>query len=73
MEDLNGWPADAVFQFGDRVQRSNLSNGKPPAYRFPGKICGWYRTPKGSIGYAVSNVYEPACIQIFPQSGLEYS
>lgn len=66
-----GWPEDAKFNLGEYVQRSNLKSGKPPAYRFPGHICGWYRTPNGSLGFAISNEWEPNCIQIFPQSGLE--
>jgi hypothetical protein len=68
---MDYWPSDAKFNAGDAVQRKNLSSGKPPAYRFPGNVCGWYRTPSGSLGFAISNQYEPACIQIFPQSGLE--
>lgn len=68
---MDGWPDDAKFQLGDAVQRSNLRDGSPPAYRFPGRICGWYRGPNERLGFAVSNIHEPACIQIFPQSGLE--
>lgn len=64
-------PTDSAFKWGAPVQRSALSSGRPPAYRFPGIIVGWYRTPGGSLGFAVSNAHEPACIQIFPQSGLE--
>lgn len=64
------WPTDARFAFGAAVERADYPNGKPPAYRFPGFICGWYRTPSGNLGYAVSNMHELACIQIFPQSGI---
>lgn len=65
------WPADAKIAFGDPVQRRNFANGKPPAYRFPGTVCGWYRTPSGNLGYAVSSIHEAACIQIFAESALE--
>lgn len=64
------WPADARFAYGEEVERADFPNGKPPAYRFPGRVCGWYRTPSENLGFAVSNIHEPACIQIFPQSGL---
>lgn len=66
----DGWPSDARFAFGAAVERANYPNGKLPAYRFPGIVCGWYRAPSGNLGFAVSNFSEPACIQIFPQSGL---
>ena len=69
--DPKEWPQDALFAFGDRVRRKDSASGKPPAYRFPGSICGWYRQPNGGLGFAISNAYEPACIQIFPQSTLE--
>lgn len=64
------WPVDAKFQFGDLVQRCNMKSGKQPAYRFPGTICGWY-VSKGVVGYAVSNIMESGCIQIFPEYMLE--
>lgn len=65
------WPPEARFGFGAAVQRGNFPNGRPPAYRFPGFVCGWYMTPSRNLGYAVASVHEPACIQIFPESGLE--
>lgn len=66
------WPEDAKFVYGELVQRADLKSGKAPAYRFPGTICGWYRQPNGHLGFAISNIHEPACIQIFPQSTLEH-
>lgn len=67
----DAWPAIAKFDLGAPVQRANFPNGRPPAYRFPGFVCGWYLTPSGNLGYAVSSAHELACIQIFPESGLE--
>jgi hypothetical protein len=66
------WPPAATFGFGDLVQRGNMPNGRSPAYRFPGCICGWYSSPVGSgIGYAVSREGDPGCILIFPEYMLE--
>jgi hypothetical protein len=63
--------AGAKFSFGAPVQRGNFANGRPPAYRFPSTICGWYLTPSGNLGYAVASIHEPGCIQIFAESALE--
>jgi len=79
-EDQDTCPAvdDYLFGMGDRkfkrgqpVQRK-ANNGKPPAYLFKGKICGDYINPQtGTIGYVVSNDFEPGLIQIFPEYMLE--
>ena len=60
------WPTDARFCFFDLVERAEMSSGKPPAYRFPGSIVGWYATLNG-YGYAVSRDGDPGCVQIFPE------
>ena len=66
----NPWPAEAKFKMGDPVQRCNMPSGKPPAYRFPGRVCGWYMT-QGKLGYCVSRDGDQGCIQIFPGHMLE--
>ena len=64
------WPTDAKFGFGAKVQRCNLPSGKPPSYRFPGTVMGWYATANG-YGYCVSGDHEPGNVLIFPEYMLE--
>jgi hypothetical protein len=63
------WPAVARFRFGQYVERAPL-NGRPPAYRFPGYVCGVYYDFNNSyvpIGYVVAREGDPGCKQIFPE------
>lgn len=61
-----------MFSRGDKVQRKNHANGRPPAYRFRGTVCGEYENPHtGEYGYAVSLDHDPGCVQIFPAYMLE--
>lgn len=64
------WPVEAKFGFGQFVQRGNMPNGNPPAYRFPGHVVGWYRSSMGGLGYVVNSAREPGCIQIFTEKML---
>lgn len=64
------WPEGAAFQYGQRVQRSNMKSGHPPAYRFRGRVVGWYASG-GGHGYVVSLAHDPGCNQIFPEHMLE--
>jgi hypothetical protein len=69
---LLDWPKDAKFFHGDHVQRCNRPDGKPPPFRFPGIICGWYRLHEADpIGYAVAGDSEPGNKLIFPEYMLE--
>lgn len=60
------------FRREDRVQRRNHADGRPPAYRFRGTVCGEYLNPAtGEQGYNVSLAHDPGCIQNFPGYMLE--
>lgn len=63
------WPETTKFAYGDRVQRSPMGN-QPPAYRFRGRIVGWY-VSNGGVGYVVALDHDPGCKQIFPEKMLE--
>lgn len=63
------WPEGTKFQYSERVQRSAV-RGAPPAYRFRGRIVGWYAVA-GMHGYVVSLAHDPGCKQIFPEYMLE--
>lgn len=60
------WPKGGPFSYGVAVERSPHADGRPPAYRFPGRVCGWYDAGGGRIGYCVSREGDPGNIQIFP-------
>lgn len=61
-----------AFERGDRVQRRSHADGRPPAYRFRGTVCGEYDNPAtGEHGYNVSLAHDPGCIQNFPGYMLE--
>lgn len=60
------------FKRGDRVQRRAHADGRLPAYRFRGTVCGEYDNPAtGEHGYNVSLAHDPGCIQNFPGYMLE--
>lgn len=63
---------DGPFKRGDKVQRRNHADGRAPAYRFRGTVCGEYDNPAtGEHGYNVSLAHDPGCIQNFPGYMLE--
>jgi hypothetical protein len=66
LEELRG-PIPLKFAMGAAVQRS----GDNPAYRFPGFVCGFYRSGTGAVGYAVAHRDEPGLIHIFSERMLE--
>lgn len=68
------WPPGLKFQLGDPVERCALPNGNPPAYRFPGRVCGWYATNDFDtrVGYVVSRDGDPGCKQIFTENMLQH-
>lgn len=61
--DMNGWPIDAEFKVGDRVQKKGRASWR-------GKVVGWYRTDLTQLGYAVESAFEPGSVQIYPASAL---
>ena len=57
------WPADAEFQFGQRV-----TTPRKPFWE--GVICGWYLNSEGRLGFNVEATAIPLAIHNYPQSGL---
>lgn len=57
------WPADAAFQYGDRVTT-------PREPFWIGTVCGWYRNSKGRWGFNVEAEAIPLAIHVYPQTGL---
>jgi hypothetical protein len=63
-ENARAWPADAIFQFGEAVQKKGRASWR-------GTVVGWYRTELTELGFAVESLFEPGSVQIYPQTALE--